>query len=100
MERMMSEPKRVVADPTPIHPNFIYRMIDGQKFFGYKPTQINELIANGTIPTPLALSEGGRARGWTGQQILDWQAERAEKAAAEQAERTAKADKQKQRKSA
>lgn len=64
-----------------IHPNEIIRFKDGHRFFGYKKTQITEKIEEGEIPEPVLLSDTGRARGWFGQQILDYQQKRREKAA-------------------
>ncbi len=69
-------------DPAPIHPQHLYRWADGERFFGYSQTEIVQKIKAGQIPTPFPLTDGGRAKAWTGQQILDWQAERIAKAAA------------------
>jgi predicted DNA-binding transcriptional regulator AlpA len=56
-----------------LDPNQIVRMHEGRKYFGYGPTQIEEKINRGEIPAPMALSATGRAKGWTGQQIIDHQ---------------------------
>jgi predicted DNA-binding transcriptional regulator AlpA len=45
----------------------------GPQVFGYSKTQIEEKIRTGEIPEPIPLSANARARGWTGQQIIDWQ---------------------------
>ena len=62
--------------PTPgrsIDPNAIIRRVDGPKFFGFGLTQLDKKIASGDIPEPVVLSEGGRARGWLGSQIIEYQ---------------------------
>jgi hypothetical protein len=65
---------------TPLHldPYQIIRRRDGEKYFGYKPAMLDAKIRDGEVPTPMALSENGRATGWTGQQIMDHQAKRLE----------------------
>jgi predicted DNA-binding transcriptional regulator AlpA len=70
----------IVKKPTTLElgPNQIVRKVDGHKYFGYKSTQIDEQIKNGTIPKPHKL--GLRAVGWFGWQILEWQRQRAEAA--------------------
>jgi hypothetical protein len=82
------------VDPNPINPNYFYRLADGPRFFGYASTVLAEKIKNGDVPLPVTLSEGGRARGWFGWQILDWQKEQVDKAA----EREARACEERQRK--
>ena len=57
-----------------LHPNEIIRKHMGPKYFGLGATQLEEEIRRGTIPPPKVLSSNGRAKGWTGQQILDHQA--------------------------
>ena len=59
-----------------LNPNQIVRVSDGTKYFGYKHTHLAEKIKSGEIPAPIKLSEGGRAVGWLGEQILQWQAAR------------------------
>jgi predicted DNA-binding transcriptional regulator AlpA len=56
-----------------LDPNAIIRRIDGPKFFGFGQTQIDKKIASGDIPKPVVLSEGGRASGWLGSQIIEHQ---------------------------
>jgi predicted DNA-binding transcriptional regulator AlpA len=68
-------------EPNELHPNQIVRFCEGRKYFGLKHTQLDEKIKSGEIPAPMKLSDSGRARGWTGRQILEWQAERAAKRA-------------------
>jgi predicted DNA-binding transcriptional regulator AlpA len=53
-------------------PNEILRKRDGHKYFGYKHTTLDDMIKAGEIPAPIKL--GARARGWTGAQIIEWQA--------------------------
>jgi hypothetical protein len=62
--------------PRPLHPNEIVRFRDGPKYFGLGMTQINEKIKAGEIEPPMALSDSGRAKGWTGQQIINHQQRR------------------------
>jgi hypothetical protein len=58
-----------------IEPNKIYRPLRaaGKKFFGFGPTQLTVKIKTGEIPAPVALTPGGRAKGWFGWQILEHQ---------------------------
>jgi prophage regulatory protein len=43
---------------------------------GYKRTQLQELIDRGVFPRPIALSPGGRARGWIESEVAEYQAAR------------------------
>jgi hypothetical protein len=63
-------------DTLPIHPDWFYRVYDGWKYFGYRNSILHLKIESGEIPAPIALSDGGRARGWFGRTILAWQRER------------------------
>jgi hypothetical protein len=55
-----------------LNPHQIIRYEDGPAFFGYRPTVLAEKIKEGSIPTPKYLAPApSRARGWTGQQIID-----------------------------
>ena len=56
----------------PLSPYQIVRLSDGPIFFGFGPTQLAEKIKLGEIPEPKYLTSMGRARGWTGEQIIDW----------------------------
>lgn len=56
-----------------LHPDHFYRLCEGPRFFGYGPAWLDRLIKSGEIPTPVALSEKGRARGWFGRTIIEWQ---------------------------
>lgn len=65
----------------PVHaltPNEIVRKSHAGPYFGLRPTQLDKLIRDGVIPTPFKLSASGRARGWLGQTILDYQRKLAE----------------------
>jgi predicted DNA-binding transcriptional regulator AlpA len=64
----------------PLHADWFYRLIDAHKYFGYSPTVISEKIKSGEIPPPVSLSDSGRAKGWFGRVILEWQAGRQAKA--------------------
>ncbi|MCK1417640.1 hypothetical protein IVB55_32820 [Bradyrhizobium sp. CW4] len=80
--------RRRQIDQAPVHPDHFYRLVDGYKFFGYKPTALNDAIKSDKVPTPVALSDSGRAKGWFGRTILAWQAARQAKAV-ENAEKVA-----------
>ena len=68
-----------MADKTmELHPNQIVRWSEGKKYFGYRHTQLEEKIRTGEIPAPFLLSDTGRAKGWTGRQIIEHQRRRIE----------------------
>jgi len=48
-------------------------MGEGPKYFGYKHSQLDEKIRAGEIPAPFPLTDSGRAKGWIGRQIIEWQ---------------------------
>lgn len=79
--KQAAKPQPSLADVLPIGPNNFYRMSDGPRFFGYKLSQLDIKIRQGLIPAPVMLSDNGRAVGWLGQTILDWQASRVAKLA-------------------
>src|SRR5206468_2628638 len=68
-----------------LSPNQLVRLRDGEKYFGYKPTQRDKKIKQGLIPRPMRFSPGGRAVGWTGAQIIEHHRQLRELAAAEAA---------------
>jgi hypothetical protein len=80
---------------TELNPYQIVRLHDGPIYFGFASTQLAEKIKSGEIPEPQYLTASGRARGWTGQQIIDWHranaAAQAERAAAARDAKRAKA---------
>ena len=49
--------------------------VGGPFYFGYEPAAIDLLEKQQKLPRSFALSEGGRARAWTGAQILEHRAE-------------------------
>lgn len=51
----------------------VVRYRDGLRYFGLRPSQLRLKIKEGLIPAPLQLSESGRALGWLGKQIHDYQ---------------------------
>jgi hypothetical protein len=61
-----------------IVPHFTYRKFSpvALNVIGLGPSQLDEAIERGELPPPLDLTPSGRAQGWTGQQLLDLQAER------------------------
>jgi predicted DNA-binding transcriptional regulator AlpA len=67
-------------EPRPLVPDQIYRWKEGWKFFGYGATQLEEKIEAGEIPAPIPLSDTGRAKGWLGRTIIEWQADQVMKA--------------------
>jgi predicted DNA-binding transcriptional regulator AlpA len=64
-----------------IHADWFYRVSDGWKYFGYRNSILHKKIESGEIPKPIALSDGGRARGWFGRVIIAWQQGREAKSA-------------------
>jgi predicted DNA-binding transcriptional regulator AlpA len=71
-------------------PGNVYRLKDHKTLFGVSKSMMFAMIKNGEIPTPIPLTDGGKIRGWLGQQVLEWQAGRLEKAKAETVRRTAR----------
>ncbi|WP_152977498.1 hypothetical protein [Bradyrhizobium pachyrhizi] len=78
----MAKRRRHPIDNQPINADWFYRVADGHRFFGYRATALAGKIANGEIPSPVSLSDTGRARGWFGRAIIEWQTEREAKARA------------------
>jgi predicted DNA-binding transcriptional regulator AlpA len=68
-----SAPSSSIDGTQPINPDYFYRLHEARKFFGYGPSTVEEKIRNKELPMPVALSDSGRARGWFGRQILEWQ---------------------------
>jgi hypothetical protein len=54
-----------------LDPGAFYRWSQGFKLFGLKHTQLSEAIKTGKLPPPLESVEGGKAKGWTGTQIIE-----------------------------
>jgi hypothetical protein len=69
-----------------IHPHFSYRVNSpiALHVIGLGPGQIKEAVDNGELPAPVKLTSSGRAKAWTGQQLLDIQRERLARAAVAQ----------------
>jgi predicted DNA-binding transcriptional regulator AlpA len=63
-------------EPRPLVPGEFYRRSENWKYYGYRPTQLEEKIKSGEIPPPISLSDTGRACGWFGRTIIAWQQER------------------------
>ena len=59
-----------------LHPNELVRKKQAGKFLGLKATALDDAIKAGKIPAPIAAYEGGRAKFFTGQQIMDHIAKR------------------------
>ena len=59
-----------------LDPRQIVRKGQGPKYFGLRPTALDEAIKAKRIPAPFVLIEGGHATGWLGSQIIEWQAQR------------------------
>jgi predicted DNA-binding transcriptional regulator AlpA len=59
-----------------LEPDQLVRWIDGPKYFGLRKSQLDENIRKGLIPRPFPIVEGGRAKAWTGRQILEHQQQR------------------------
>jgi predicted DNA-binding transcriptional regulator AlpA len=47
------------------------------KATGYGKTQLAELVDQGKFPAPIALSPGGRAKGWFEDEVIQYQEQRA-----------------------
>jgi hypothetical protein len=58
-----------------IVPGHLYRRYEGPRLFGFSKQHIGKLIRLGKIAKPRKLTPGGRASGWTGQQIIDTRAD-------------------------
>jgi predicted DNA-binding transcriptional regulator AlpA len=85
-QRREARRQRIALSPITINPHVFYRMAEwGEAFFGFAASQLETKIRTGEIPKPVALSDTGRARGWFGRDILDWQNKRRAKAAADAA---------------
>jgi len=65
-----------------LDPDAFYRWSLGFKLFGLKHSQLSEAAKTGKIPPPMESVEGGKAKGWTGTQIIEHR--RARLAAAQQ----------------
>jgi predicted DNA-binding transcriptional regulator AlpA len=70
--------------------NRIYRLRDLPEFVGLRRTQINELIQLGQFPSPVPLSDSGRAIGFLETDLIAWQNARIAARNAHIAERDAK----------
>jgi hypothetical protein len=84
---MTTKKKPAEDDERELVPHFIYRKNSrtALRVIGLGPTQIDDAIKNGSIPPPIDLTGNGRAKGWTGAQLLELQRQRL--AAAEAAQR-------------
>jgi predicted DNA-binding transcriptional regulator AlpA len=65
-----------------LHPDQLVRQKDGGKYFGLGHTRLDEAIKAGLIPRPFSVLPGGRAKGWTGRQIIEHHRKRQEAEAA------------------
>lgn len=54
----------------------IIRERDVDAYCGLKRTQRAELIRRGEFPTPIPLSDNGRARGYLESELISWQQRR------------------------
>lgn len=54
-----------------LDPSAFYRWSLGEKLFGLKHSQLSDAVKAGKLPPPFATVEGGRAKGWTGSQIIE-----------------------------
>ncbi len=88
----MTNTKSTAPDFELLRPHHVVRYHEGPRFFGFGPTALSVKIKSGQIPSPKYLSDDGRARGWTGDQILAWReaTDAAQAARKVVAERTAK----------
>ena len=72
------KPRKAKEKPPlpPLSPHEIVRWIDGPRYFGSQHTNLQNFIELGEIPRPMILC--GRARGWLGSTIIEWQQKRAQ----------------------
>ena len=68
----------------------IVRRAEGPKYFGLSPNALDQAIKDGKVPRPFPLVDGGRALGWTVQQIVDHQRQRQAALADKQADQKKK----------
>jgi hypothetical protein len=59
----------------PLVPDRFYRKTEaiGNRYFGLGATQLDKLIRDGVIEAPIKLNPNGRAVGWFGRTIIDFQ---------------------------
>jgi hypothetical protein len=67
-----NKPKRE-RKPRPLFADYFYRKTEGPNYFGYGTTQLDERIRSGDVPPPCRLSPNGRATGWFGRTIIEYQ---------------------------
>jgi len=60
----MTEPRRLKR---------IIRLKDSEKYTGHKPAAVPQLIEDGKLPPLRQLTDGGRARGWFEDDLIDHQ---------------------------
>jgi predicted DNA-binding transcriptional regulator AlpA len=53
--------------------SFVVRKKDLSRFVGLNRTQIEQLINRGEFPRGMKVSDSGRARIWTEEEIAEWQ---------------------------
>jgi predicted DNA-binding transcriptional regulator AlpA len=56
--------------------NRIIRGFKLREYTGLGPTQTETLISEGDFPSPIALTDAGRAKGWLESELIEWQAYR------------------------
>jgi len=59
-----------------LDPGAAYRWREGPRLFGLQKSQLSEAIRAGLIPAPFAVVEGGKAKIWLGEQIIQHRRER------------------------
>jgi predicted DNA-binding transcriptional regulator AlpA len=69
-------PDRLARVVRGLEPDELVRWQDGPRYFGLAKSRLDEAIKKGLIPPPFPVVEGGRAKAWTGRQILEHQARR------------------------
>jgi hypothetical protein len=68
----MTDVKSTAPSFDELRPHHIVRYHEGAKYFGYGDTALAAKIKSGQIPEPKYLSDDGRSRAWTGDQIIQW----------------------------
>ena len=80
--RALQKERREKLIESKINPDWFYRKADACRFYGLGPTELEKQIKAGNIPKPVKLTDSGRACGWFGRDILEWQDARRKASAA------------------
>ena len=74
MPQLRKKPKKwTLPSARPLLAGHFYHVGEAWQYFGFRSSELSLKIKAGEIPPPIALSPGGRAKGWFGRTILQWQ---------------------------